>query len=390
MHITLVKKRLESGEPCRKCAEVEALLEARGVRGLISRVVWADVSEPDSEGWALARRHGVETAPFFIVETPDAPPQVITSALRFIKLAEAARAGSSGGALGAARGAASHEAKSSNEAGGSDAAVGVSGDSASLPAPPTSAAGGAGEAPAPPGLLVSEVEAAAAELAQRAPQHIVRWALTRFGAGLKLAFSGAEDVALLHMAVEAGLPFRCFCLDTGRLHPETHRFIDTVRKHYGVTIELLSPTPGPVEALVRQKGLFSFYDDGHKECCGVRKLEPLRRGLADAACWMTGQRRDQSPTRSEVSVLEVDLGFRGAGPTLFKVNPLANWTLKQVWGYLRAEGVPTNELHERGYVSIGCEPCTRPPRPGEHERAGRWWWEAETQRECGLHVSTRG
>ncbi len=366
MYITLVKKRLESGEPCRKCIEVEALLEERGLRGRIDRVAWADVSSPDSEGLALARQHGVETAPFFIVETKDAPPQVITSALRFIKLLQAAGAGDDG----AARGAGDDGARSVSEG-----ARGVEST-------------GAGADPAPPSLLESEVEAAALELSQRAPQHIVRWALERFGAGLKLAFSGAEDVALVHMAVETGLPFRCFCLDTGRLHPETHRFIETVRKHYGVTIELLSPTPGPVEALVRQKGLFSFYDDGHKECCGVRKLEPLRRGLADATCWMTGQRRDQSPTRSEVSALEVDASFQGAGPVLFKVNPLANWTLKQVWGYLRAEGVPTNELHERGYVSIGCEPCTRPPHPGEHERAGRWWWEAETQRECGLHVST--
>ncbi|MCA9643722.1 MAG: phosphoadenylyl-sulfate reductase [Polyangiaceae bacterium] len=224
------------------------------------------------------------------------------------------------------------------------------------------------------------------ELAALTPPEVVRWALSRFGSNLGIAFSGAEDVALVHMAARSGVAFRVFCLDTGRLHAETYRFIERVRQHYGVEVEMLFPDAVGVESLVRKKGLFSFYDDGHQECCGVRKVAPLRRALANYSAWMTGQRRDQSPTRSAVEILEADATFSGVGPVLYKFNPLAGWSQQQVWEYIRTEDIPYNDLHDKGFISIGCEPCTRATRPGEHERAGRWWWEESTQRECGLHV----
>src|SRR5262245_39159919 len=147
------------------------------------------------------------------------------------------------------------------------------------------------------------------------------------------------------------------------------------------------PQPEAVQKLVREKGLFSFYRDGHKECCGVRKVEPLVRALKPLAAWITGQRKDQSPgTRAEVPVVQLDPTFGSPERPLVKFNPLANWTSKQVWAYIREHDVPYNALHDRGFVSIGCEPCTRPTNPGEHERAGRWWWEEETMKECGLHA----
>ena len=228
----------------------------------------------------------------------------------------------------------------------------------------------------------------AAALAMRDPQEIVALALKEYSPDLGLSFSGAEDVVLIDMAVGSGLPFRVFSLDTGRLHAETYQFIEKVRRHYSITIEAFSPQAEAVQALVRDKGLFSFYKDGHKECCGIRKVEPLMRALRPLRAWMTGQRRDQSPgTRAEVPVMQLDRTFGTPERPLVKFNPLSHWTSKQVWTYIRERNVPYNELHNRGFISIGCEPCTRPTNPGEHERAGRWWWEEETKRECGLHVS---
>ena len=223
--------------------------------------------------------------------------------------------------------------------------------------------------------------------AEKDPKEIVKLALEHYAPRVGVSFSGAEDVVLVDMAVKAGSRFRVFSLDTGRLHPETYQFLDKVRAHYGIPIEVFSPRAEAVERLVREKGLYSFYRDGHKECCGIRKVEPLRRALAPLAAWITGQRRDQSPsTRSRVVVLEVDAAFSTPDHELVKFNPLANWTSKQVWDYIRRQGVPYNPLHERGFVSIGCEPCTRRVLPGQHEREGRWWWEEETQKECGLHA----
>ncbi len=233
----------------------------------------------------------------------------------------------------------------------------------------------------------SAVPALAANYASREPHEILALALKEYSPDIGISFSGAEDVVLVDMAVKLDLPFKVFSLDTGRLHPETYQFIEKVRTHYGIVVEAVFPKPESVQALVREKGLFSFYTDGHKECCGIRKVEPLMRALAPLRAWVTGQRKDQSPgTRSEVPVIQLDRTFGTPERPLVKINPLSFWTSKQVWSYIRAHGVPYNTLHDRGFVSIGCEPCTRPTNPGEHERAGRWWWEEETKKECGLHA----
>lgn len=368
MHVTMVKKRLLSGEPCRKCVQAEELLKARGLYGRIDEVLWADEADPASPGMVLGARLGVKLAPFFVVTQgavkpgqelrPGVEPEVETvyeSVLQFIKSLDA------------------RDARDASEPGVSEANGRA----------PDSADGGHVDADV-------DVEGAARELAAAHPRAILRWGLERWGASLGIAFSGAEDVVLVHIASELGLPFSVFCLDTGRLHPETYRFIDAVRKRYKIEIALMSPQAAPVQALVRQKGLFSFYEDGHEECCGLRKVEPLRRELATLRAWATGQRRDQSPaTRGDIAVVERDKTFAGAGGgpgSLIKLNPLARWTSAETWDFIRQEGIPHNPLHERGFVSIGCEPCTRAILPGEHERAGRWWWEESTKRECGLHI----
>ncbi len=229
--------------------------------------------------------------------------------------------------------------------------------------------------------------ATAAEYAGRDPRDILALAIREYGRDLAISFSGAEDVVLVDMATKIGGSFRVFSLDTGRLHPETYQFLEKVREHYRIAVEAFFPQPEAVEKLVREKGLFSFYRDGHKECCGIRKVEPLVRALRPLKAWVTGQRRDQRPgTRAEVPVVQLDTTFGSPERPLVKFNPLANWSSKQVWAYIREHEVPYNALHERGFFSIGCEPCTRPINPGQHEREGRWWWEEETLKECGLHA----
>ncbi len=335
MHVTMVKKRLAGGEACRKCDLAEELLRSRGLWSRIDEVVWAVEDDPSSPGIQLAARMGAKQAPFFVVREDDGTEVVYESVLKLIK-----------DRLGAAP--------------------------LAVPSIERDAV---------------DVGATARQLEGRHPRDILRWGLERYGAELGIAFSGAEDVALVHMASELGLPFSVFSLDTGRLHPETYRFIDTVRKRYGIEIRVMSPDPKALEALVRHKGLFSFYDDGHEECCGIRKVEPLRRALSGLRAWATGQRRDQSPaTRSGIPVVEQDATFSGLAGPLVKCNPLAAWTSADVWSFIRESGIPFNSLHERGFISIGCEPCTRAVLPGEHERAGRWWWEDTTKRECGLHI----
>lgn len=204
---------------------------------------------------------------------------------------------------------------------------------------------------------------------------------------IAISFSGAEDVVLIDLAATIlGKDVPVFSLDTGRLHPETYRFLETVRDHYGIRLEVLAPDGAEVTRLVREKGLFSFYRDGHGECCAVRKIEPLRRKLGELDAWITGQRADQSVTRAELPTAQEDVAFSTAEHAIFKFNPLANWTSADVWGYIRDNDVPYNPLHDSGFLSIGCEPCTRPVGPHEHERNGRWWWENATDKECGLHA----
>lgn len=217
------------------------------------------------------------------------------------------------------------------------------------------------------------------------PRDILAYAFEKFSPRIGISFSGAEDVVLIDLALKLGGSFKVFSLDTGRLHAETYQFLERVREVFGIPIEIFFPRSEDVEKLTREKGLFSFYKDGHAECCSIRKVEPLGRALAGMDAWVTGQRRDQSPsTRSYLAVAEIDRKFSN-GRELVKFNPLANWTSKQVWDYIRENEVPYNSLHERGFISIGCEPCTRPVVPGQHEREGRWWWEDATRKECGLH-----
>lgn len=223
------------------------------------------------------------------------------------------------------------------------------------------------------------------QLQTATPQAILAYALNEHD-NLAISFSGAEDVALVDMASKIKPGVQVFCLDTGRLHAETYVFIDKVRQHYDIDLQILFPDAESVQKLVSEKGLFSFYADNHKECCAIRKVGPLRKKLLTLDAWVTGQRKDQSPgTRSNLPVVQPDRAFSRTNEVLYKYNPLINWSSAQVWEYIRSNGVPYNTLHDRGFVSIGCEPCTRPTGPGQHEREGRWWWEEETKKECGLH-----
>ena len=202
-------------------------------------------------------------------------------------------------------------------------------------------------------------------------------------AALSCSF-GAEDMVLLDLIARDGLAIEIFTLDTGRLPRETHALIDKVRHDYALQIEVYSPWPDSVEAYVAEHGVDGFYDgiEQRQACCAVRKVEPLRRALAGKRGWVTGLRREQAESRTTVAESALDAGF-----DLWKFNPLADWSEAEVWAYLQDNHVPYNKLHDRGYRSIGCEPCTRAVRPGEHPRAGRWWWEQDgAKKECGLHA----
>jgi phosphoadenosine phosphosulfate reductase len=193
----------------------------------------------------------------------------------------------------------------------------------------------------------------------------------------------AEDMVLTDLILKAGLPITIFSLETGRLHAETLAVLGQVKATYGYEIALYRPQPEAVDAYVAEHGLNAFYDsvEMRRECCRVRKVEPLGRALAGNKAWITGQRRAQSSTRAELAVQEDD-----AAHGMTKFNPLADWSEQDVWNYLREHKVPYNALHDRGYPSIGCEPCTRAIEPGEDVRAGRWWWENPESKECGLHL----
>ncbi|CAM8630959.1 CysH 3'-phosphoadenosine 5'-phosphosulfate sulfotransferase (PAPS reductase)/FAD synthetase and related enzymes [Burkholderiales bacterium] len=205
-------------------------------------------------------------------------------------------------------------------------------------------------------------------------------------AGPAPAFStslGAEDQVLLDLISRSGLTVEVFTLDTGRLHPETHALLAETEVHFQRRIQVYFPNQVEVEDYVRVNGINGFFESRSQRlsCCDIRKLEPLRRALQGRTAWITGLRRGQSVGRSEVVELEMDSTWG-----LVKANPLAAWTEDDVWAYLRAYGIPTNPLHGRGYPSIGCAPCTRAIGPGEDIRAGRWWWENDEKKECGLHV----
>ena len=237
------------------------------------------------------------------------------------------------------------------------------------------------------GVLMKEMNVATVNQTyeKKSPEELLRWALETFKEKVALASSfGVEDVVLIDMMVKISPKACIFTLDTGRLNEETYEVMDRIRDKYGISIKSYFPDPQKVEELERTKGFYSFRKsvENRKECCGIRKVESLTRALSGLEAWITGLRRAQSVTRSDVAKVEVD----AAHHNIFKINPLADWSEKEVWDYVKKNQIPYNRLHDQGYPSIGCAPCTRAVKPGEDVRAGRWWWENPEQKECGLHV----
>lgn len=218
---------------------------------------------------------------------------------------------------------------------------------------------------------------------------IIAAAVREFGAGLAFACSfGAEDMVVLDLLLRADPSASVFLLDTGRLPQETYDLVEEARRRYGRDVAVFVPQPDALQHYLTTEGPNAFYRSraARQACCRIRKVEPLVRALAGKAAWLTGLRREQAVTRTALPVVEIDHAHGG----LLKINPLAEWTVGQVWAYIREHGLPYNALHDRGYPSIGCAPCTRAVLPGEDPRAGRWWWEAAEHKECGLHLKGVG
>ena len=223
------------------------------------------------------------------------------------------------------------------------------------------------------------------ELESLAPEVGLRWVSKHFGAQAKFSSSlGLEDQVIAFW-ISQGLAIDVFTLDTGRLFQETYDLLDLTQKKYKFPIKIYFPDPSSVEELVGLKGPNSFYDsvENRKECCHIRKVEPLKRALANAKVWVTGVRADQSANRQQMHRVEWDEVHQ-----LIKYNPLLNWSLQEVEQFIAEHRIPVNTLHKKGFPSIGCAPCTRAILPGEDVRAGRWWWES-SNKECGLHEDNR-
>jgi thioredoxin-dependent adenylylsulfate APS reductase len=236
--------------------------------------------------------------------------------------------------------------------------------------------------------LMDELEAgeAAVELDDQEPQEVLGWALEKFGRQLGICSSfQAEGCALIDMAWRIDPSVRVFTIDTGRQPEETYKLIDRVRDRYGIATEVFLPDTRVVEQMVTRNGTNLFYRDVNLRllCCQVRKVLPLRRALMHFDAWVTGLRRDQWATRSNIRKLEIDHDHGG----IIKFAPLADWTEEEVWDYIRANDVPYNELYDRGYKSIGCAPCTRAVAADTDPRSGRWWWETGAPKECGMHCA---
>ena len=226
----------------------------------------------------------------------------------------------------------------------------------------------------------------AAAMERSSPLKILTWAIGKYHPRLTLSasFGAPEGMVLLDMMHELEPSTRVFVLDTGRLHQATHDLIDRVRDRYDKQIEVVFPEAQAVQDLVREKGMNAFYEslENRKLCCRVRKVEPLRRHLQDFDAYVTGLRRDQNVTRKDTPKVELDVGNGG----LVKINPIADWTHEQVMDYVGEHRVPTNRLHAQGYPSVGCAPCSRAIGVGDDPRSGRWWWENEGTKECGIHL----
>ena len=229
-------------------------------------------------------------------------------------------------------------------------------------------------------LLIDELNA---RFAQAPAEDILSYFAAEYGADLAFATSlGLEDQVFTYFLSEISNDVRIFTLDTGRLFPETLDLIDKTRKRYDIKIDIYFPDAEQVESMVNNKGINLFYEsiENRKACCNIRKIVPMKRALQGIKVWITGLRSEQSVTRKGLQVVEWDENFG-----LIKVNPLLNWSEERVWELIREHNIPYNILHDKGFPSIGCQPCTRAIEPGEDIRGGRWWWEQPDNKECGLH-----
>lgn len=232
----------------------------------------------------------------------------------------------------------------------------------------------------------SDLATQQAQLQGKSAQEVLAWGLTEFDTQISLASSfGAEDMVLIDMVAEIRPDAKVFTLDTGRLPAETYDLIAKVQQKYPqLQLQIMFPQTEAVQEMVQTKGINLFYDsiENRKLCCYLRKIEPLNRALVGLKAWITGIRRDQTSSRNDMQVLELD-------KEIYKLNPLIDWKEERVWEYLRSRNIPYNALHDRNYPSIGCAPCTRAIAANEDPRAGRWWWEMDNK-ECGLHVNAEG
>ena len=219
----------------------------------------------------------------------------------------------------------------------------------------------------------------------KTPQEVLKWSLDNLHPKIAMASSfGAEDVVVIDMMMKINPKSRIFTLDTGRLNQETYDVMDEIRKKYNMNIEVMFPDQNETEQMVRVNGMNLFYDSigNRKLCCGIRKVHPLNRMLTTLDGWITGLRADQTEVRLKSNRIEIDEQHN----SIIKINPIIEWTWEQTWDYIKKNNIPYNKLHDKGFPSIGCEPCTRAIKPGEPLRAGRWWWESDSQKECGLHA----
>lgn len=215
-------------------------------------------------------------------------------------------------------------------------------------------------------------------------QEILEYFIKEFGEKAALSSSfGVEDQIITHMILSLEKNANIFTLDTGRLHPETYSVMDATNLKYGVKVNVLFPKTEEVQKLYKDQGINGFYESlqNRKTCCYVRKIEPLKRALGELDVWITGLRASQSVTREDLNVIEYD-----DANGVIKVNPLLNWSEDDVWEFVKQNKVPYNKLHDEGFPSIGCAPCTRAVQDGEDVRSGRWWWENPEHKECGLHI----
>jgi phosphoadenosine phosphosulfate reductase len=232
-------------------------------------------------------------------------------------------------------------------------------------------------------MFSEKIELLNKEFEQATPVELLKGLINKYKGQIALSSSlGLEDQVLTQMVCSIDKETPIFTLDTGRLFPETYDLIHRTNSKYGIRMKIFFPDAAKVEEMVNTNGINLFYEsiEHRKKCCGIRKLDPLKRAFEGLEVWICGLRREQSVTRKDLKAIEWD-----AVNNLIKVNPLIDWTEQQVKDYIKANKIPYNPLHDKGYPSIGCQPCTRAILPGEDIRAGRWWWEDPATKECGLH-----